>query len=508
MAKSRAGVEPFLQLVSVMPSRMAGLAQSTASTPLSPRSREASSPGSVATVAAPVRSAISARSPVATAAPSTGTVAGRVPQMPSSPSFTGQLTPMPATTPVPVPANRLSPTPNPAGRFTPTPTTPPARGRTVPIPTCPTPGSVTTTPSVSTPSRGGPRRGGNPLLPVLGQIAGQVIAGVVIDQVGRAVAAAQAPSPAPATTTTAPSPQLPPPAPTATTAAPPPASTTASAPPAAPWTPSAPPRPHPAPGHAPTAATTPGPGRARIPTGPVQVTSPASSPILDASYQLFHRWRNDCSGYVKAVEQRLGIAGVHQGMANAIVRSLWASEGGWERLATAEAAQAAANSGRVVVVGLENPTGHGHLALVLPGGPTPGGFCLTAWGSMTPGSAQHPWVEGRWVGLDLTWDCAIHPWLVFAAFRVPPTCAPPTTLPPGARIPPNNQPPGPPQPPTHGKAKAAADRFRAVESRLKSLGFTADREGLAQFQSRYMGLSGKILGILGPRTHAALLSSH
>jgi len=197
-------------------------------------------------------------------------------------------------------------------------------------------------------------------------------------------------------------------------------------------------------------------------------------------------------------------------MANAIVESLATSAEGWQRLPNAEAAQAAANRGRFVVVGLENPTGHGHMAIILPGGPTPGGRALTCWGSMTPGSARHPWVEGKPIGLDQTWDCSIHGWLIFAAYvgRTFPSL-PLTRLPPGARVPPRTPPTSTPPtnnlPPPNGKARSAAARIRAVEAALKRLGLPPNRSGVTLFQSRFMDVYPS--GILTKRTYDAILAS-
>jgi hypothetical protein len=174
---------------------------------------------------------------------------------------------------------------------------------------------------------------------------------------------------------------------------------------------------------------------------------------------------------------------------------------GWQRLPNAQAAQAAADRGHFVVVGLENPNGHGHMAIVLPGGPTPRGFARTCWGSMTPGSARHPWVEGRPVGLDQTWDdVSIHGWLIFACYkhRTFPSL-PPGNLPPGARTPTL-----PPETPSlnQGKARQAALRIHTVSAGLKRLGLPQNRSGVALFQSRYMDAFPS--GILTSATYNAI----
>jgi hypothetical protein len=230
--------------------------------------------------------------------------------------------------------------------------------------------------------------------------------------------------------------------------------------------------------------------------GPVPEASEATNRVLKASFQHFHAWQMDCSGYVKAVARELGVP-IHQGMANGIVDSLAKGEGGWQRLGSLEEAQAAANRGNFVVVGLENPEHgvgelpHGHLAIILPGGPTP----VVACGSMTPGGARHPWVQGT--PPVIPWNATVHGWLVFGGMRItgslgfPPTGAfppgagapPAAGSPPGSASPPSGTTPPSSMTPPNDKAQKATARWQSVGKGLEACGYRGTRAGLAQYNT-------------------------
>lgn len=106
--------------------------------------------------------------------------------------------------------------------------------------------------------------------------------------------------------------------------------------------------------------------------------------IETACRAAIQRFRNDCSGFLKAVAQAIGrLPLALQGDANAIVHfldreSVYESLGGG--LSAARRAGLAADQGRFVIAGSTNSTGHGHVAVIVKSGsPWP----LAYWGSIS-----------------------------------------------------------------------------------------------------------------------------
>lgn len=79
--------------------------------------------------------------------------------------------------------------------------------------------------------------------------------------------------------------------------------------------------------------------------------------------QHWDAWKNDCSGFLKAVARDLGIS--LNGMANAIIDQM-ESESTWTNLDTdVDKAKEYAAKGYLVVAGLR-ANGHGHVAIIMP----------------------------------------------------------------------------------------------------------------------------------------------
>jgi len=128
------------------------------------------------------------------------------------------------------------------------------------------------------------------------------------------------------------------------------------------------------------------------------MSTPAESIIETASRQEWPRWKNDCSGFVHAVADDLGIA--LSGNANAMVDAMGAKANGWIDLGSDPAlAISYANRGFFVVAGLK-AAGHGHVAVIVstpPGSRYPVGY----WGRLGGVGREKTGINWSWNHRDL-----------------------------------------------------------------------------------------------------------
>lgn len=107
------------------------------------------------------------------------------------------------------------------------------------------------------------------------------------------------------------------------------------------------------------------------------------------------RWKNDCSGFIKAVGARLGIA--MTGNANTLIDSMRNKP--WVALGKSPAkANQAAKNGYFVIAGLK-ATPNGHVAVVVPGGTdaVPNAY----WGQLGGVGKKNTGVNWSWKKTDL-----------------------------------------------------------------------------------------------------------
>lgn len=133
-----------------------------------------------------------------------------------------------------------------------------------------------------------------------------------------------------------------------------------------------------------------------------------SQKIINACEAKWNTWKSDCSGFLKAVAQELGVA-MSAGQANGIVDWLDNSST-WLRLGTDKAsANLHANQGFFVVGGSKS-SGHGHVAIIVSGGSSarPNGY----WGRLgTIGKKNE--------SITWSWGQAALPDVKFYAIRLP-----------------------------------------------------------------------------------------
>ena len=121
-------------------------------------------------------------------------------------------------------------------------------------------------------------------------------------------------------------------------------------------------------------------------------------------------WKRDCSGFVKAVAQNLGI--ILPGQANDIVDFLESSSA-WENLGTDKSkAMSHATDGYFVVGGLK-AAGHGHLVVVVDSHSSTG-YPLAYWGRLS----SNPQVFGKKnTTINWSWSQADLPNVRFYAIK-------------------------------------------------------------------------------------------
>ncbi len=140
-----------------------------------------------------------------------------------------------------------------------------------------------------------------------------------------------------------------------------------------------------------------------------------SDRIKDACIACFDAHKGDCSGFARAVADRLAVE--LQGVADAIVDTLRSGKG-WPPLLNGAAAAASAKAGRLVIGGLKgseqaHKNGHGHVVVVIDGPLARGAYPSAYWGSL----GGQP---GRGLTTNFAWTEADHDRISYAEHVVPP----------------------------------------------------------------------------------------
>lgn len=74
-----------------------------------------------------------------------------------------------------------------------------------------------------------------------------------------------------------------------------------------------------------------------------------------------------CNFFIQYVAKCVGYSGFDGMMANQMVEFMRRPDSGWIQLADSKTAQEHANNGVLVIAGRGNPSGHGHVCLIVPG---------------------------------------------------------------------------------------------------------------------------------------------
>lgn len=121
----------------------------------------------------------------------------------------------------------------------------------------------------------------------------------------------------------------------------------------------------------------------------------AGKSIEDLCKEHWKRYKGDCSGLVKAVANDLGLD--ITGNANAIVDQMGRAP--WKTLATGRLAEQSAAAGNFVVAGLK-ATGHGHVAIIVPGALNRGLYPTAYWGKFGSIGKQATTINWSWNRTD------------------------------------------------------------------------------------------------------------
>lgn len=116
----------------------------------------------------------------------------------------------------------------------------------------------------------------------------------------------------------------------------------------------------------------------------------------------FPAHRHDCSAFVRAVAQDLGVA--LAGDADAIVGAL-KSGGAWQHVRDGVAARDCARAGQLVVAGLRGdgqaaPSVHGHVVVVVDGPLAHDAYPTAYWGQLGGDGAQARTLNFAWTAAD------------------------------------------------------------------------------------------------------------
>lgn len=102
-----------------------------------------------------------------------------------------------------------------------------------------------------------------------------------------------------------------------------------------------------------------------------------NDPIVDACEAEWEEWKGDCSGFVKAVAQRLGVP--LSGNANNMIDYLEHAES-WTNLGADRALSTNYARRGYFVIGGRKHAGHGHVVVVVKSNPQP--YPIAYWGSL------------------------------------------------------------------------------------------------------------------------------
>ncbi len=126
-----------------------------------------------------------------------------------------------------------------------------------------------------------------------------------------------------------------------------------------------------------------------------------ADPVRDACEACFAANQDDCSGFVRAVGNQLGVA--IAGQANDIVGIL--GTGAWRELDDGIAAAASAGTGKLVVAGLRGDeqfehSNHGHVVVVVAGPLAHGRYPTAYWGRLGGGGVKDQTINWAWTEQD------------------------------------------------------------------------------------------------------------
>jgi hypothetical protein len=133
--------------------------------------------------------------------------------------------------------------------------------------------------------------------------------------------------------------------------------------------------------------------------------------VLAALNSCYAAHTNDCSGFLKAVMNKLGISYDGDPMANDFAAMLQNGTGGWQPLSGGPQAAQSATAGNLVIGALAAQP-HGHVVIVVPGPLNRGLYPTAWWGSLggTPGKNQT---------INYAWRLSDLPDVMFGAQPVP-----------------------------------------------------------------------------------------
>ncbi len=121
-------------------------------------------------------------------------------------------------------------------------------------------------------------------------------------------------------------------------------------------------------------------------------------PVIAAAEREWSSHRSDCSGFVRAVAQDLGIP--LGGLANHLV-DMWNSDPGWIKLGhDHQRASLLAAQGYLVVAGRKE-TAHGHVVIIVPG-TSAHGDAVGYWGRLGGIGEKHKGLGFAWKRSDLS----------------------------------------------------------------------------------------------------------
>ena len=124
--------------------------------------------------------------------------------------------------------------------------------------------------------------------------------------------------------------------------------------------------------------------------------------VQQACEQEWPQHKDDCSGFVRAVGARLGVAII--GLANEIVDAI-RKGGPWRKLSDGAAADASAAAGKLVLAGLRGDeqfehSNHGHIVVVVHGPLARDRYPSAYWGLLGGTGARFQTINWAWTEHD------------------------------------------------------------------------------------------------------------
>ena len=128
----------------------------------------------------------------------------------------------------------------------------------------------------------------------------------------------------------------------------------------------------------------------------------ALDPVREACEACFEAHEGDCSGFARAVADKLGVP--LQGLANEIVETLRTGRG-WTPLPDGMAAAQNAHNGKLVLVGLKGSeqihrNEHGHVAVVVDGPLARNAYPSAYWGKLGGTGSKDRTINWAWNTTD------------------------------------------------------------------------------------------------------------